>query len=172
MSSEGYDIVIFGDEKHPEIKGVKSYAEGDVYTVLHVKALEDIHLKGKIAVVAQTTRKVEEFLRITNYLISRHKEVRVFNTICNATFENQTAVKALSKKSDVMIIIGGKNSSNTKQLHTISLDECPESYHIESPKELEKEWFDGKKECGISAGASTPDWIIQDVIDKIREITS
>jgi 4-hydroxy-3-methylbut-2-enyl diphosphate reductase len=172
MSSEGYDIVIFGDEKHPEIKGVKSYAEGDVYTVLHVKELENIHLKGKIAVVAQTTRKVEEFLRITNYLISRHKEVRVFNTICNATFENQTAVKALSKKSDVMIIIGGKNSSNTKQLHTISLDECPDSYHIESPKELEREWFDGKKECGISAGASTPDWIIQDVIDKIREITS
>jgi 4-hydroxy-3-methylbut-2-enyl diphosphate reductase len=171
MSEQGYDIVIFGDEKHPEIKGVKSYAEGNVYTVLHVSELKEIVLKEKVAIVAQTTRKVEEFLEISNYLIERHKEVRVFNTICNATFENQTAVKALSKKSDVMIIIGGKNSSNTKQLHTISLDACSDSYHIESPAELEAQWFKSKKECGISAGASTPDWIIKDVIDKIKSIT-
>ncbi len=172
MSGEGYDIVIFGDEKHPEIKGVKSYAEGNVYTVLHVSELEELDLKEKVAVVAQTTRKIEEFLEIANYLIARHKEVRVFNTICNATFENQTAVKALSKKSDVMVIIGGKNSSNTKQLHAISSDECPDSYHIESPKEVKKEWFDNKHNCGISAGASTPDWIIKEVIEKIEEITA
>jgi len=171
MSAEGYDIVIFGDEQHPEIKGVKSYAEGNVYTVLHVNDLETLHLREKIAIVAQTTRKIEEFLEIANYLILRHKEVRVFNTICNATFENQDAVKDLAKKSDVVIIIGGKNSSNTKQLQMISLQACSDSYHIESPSEIESSWFDDKKECGISAGASTPGWIINEVIEKIECIT-
>ncbi len=172
MSAEGYTVVIFGDEEHPEIKGVKSYAQGAVYTVLHVKDFEKIEIVGRVAIVAQTTRKVEDFLEITEYLVKRYKEVRVFNTICNATLENQEAVEALAKKSDVMIVIGGKNSSNTKQLYTISKDFCPDSHLIESPQELEKIWFDTKQECGISAGASTPDWIIQDVIAKIKEITA
>ncbi len=168
MSVAGYDIVIFGDEHHPEIKGVKSYASGAVYTVLDVQELHTLRLKEKVALVAQTTRKVEEFLRIADALIVEHKEVRVFNTICNATFENQDAVRDLAKTSDIMIIIGGKNSSNTKQLHSIALRECPQSHHIESYTELKQEWFDGKERCGVSAGASTPDWIIQEVIDAIK----
>jgi len=171
MSAQGYDIVIFGDDNHPEIKGVKSYASGSVYTLLHVEELENIHLREKVALVAQTTRKVEAFLEIADALILSHKEVRVFNTICNATFENQDAVRDLAKKSDVMIIIGGKNSSNTKQLHAISMQSCPASYHIECADEIESEWFHGKERCGISAGASTPDWIIQDVIKAIRSVT-
>ncbi|MEA3521936.1 MAG: 4-hydroxy-3-methylbut-2-enyl diphosphate reductase [Campylobacterota bacterium] len=172
MSDEGYDIVIFGDEKHPEIKGVKSYAEGVVYTVLHVEDLKALDIKSKVAVVAQTTRKVEDFLEITNYLIARHKEVRVFNTICNATLENQEATESLAKESDIMIVVGGKNSSNTKQLQTISKYHCPDSYHIEAPTEISSFWFDNKQKCGISAGASTPDWIIQEVIATIKQITS
>lgn len=167
MSAAGYDIVIFGDENHPEIKGVKSYASGNVYTVVNVRELESLRLKDRVALVAQTTRKVEEFLNIANSLITGHKEVRVFNTICNATFENQDAVKVLARRSDVMVIIGGKDSSNTKQLHAIALSECPHSYHIESFAELQRDWFLGKERCGVSAGASTPDWIIQEVIDAI-----
>ncbi len=169
MSAEGYDIVIFGDVNHPEIKGVMSYATGSVYAVLGLEDLEKIHLKERVAVVAQTTRKIEEYNRIINYLIPRHKEVRVFNTICNATFENQDAARELAQKADVMIVIGGKQSSNTKQLYTICKQFCPDSYHIESKDELKKEWFEGKKRCGITAGASTPEWIIEEIIGKIRE---
>jgi len=172
MSAQGYDIVIFGDAEHPEIKGVQSYASGGAHVVLGVDELEQLHLKERVALVAQTTRKVEEFNKIATYLIPRHKEVRVFNTICNATFENQDAVKQLSQEADVMIIIGGKNSSNTKQLHSIASGNCPDSYHIESADDLEPDWFSGKKLCGVSAGASTPDWIIQQVIERIREIDS
>ncbi len=168
MSKEGYDIVIFGDETHPEIKGVKSYAEGRVYTLLHVEELKVLSLRERVALVAQTTRKAEEFLKIADALILSHKEVRVFNTICNATFENQDAVRELAGNSDVMIIIGGKNSSNTKQLHTISVAKCPDSYHIESSQELKAEWFENKERCGVSAGASTPDWIIQEVCETIQ----
>ena len=172
MSEAGYDIVIFGDEKHPEIKGVKSYAINGAHVVTCVADLEKIHLKDKIAVVAQTTRKVENYLEICNYLIPRHKEVRVFNTICNATFENQDAVRKLAKEADIMIVIGGMNSSNTKQLQSIALEDLhKDSYHIEGADDLDASWFVGKKLCGISAGASTPDWIIQDVIDGIEAMT-
>jgi len=172
MSKEGYSIVIFGDKNHPEIKGVVSYAENekDAFIVLDAEELEGLPLRSKVAVVAQTTRKPEDFIKITSALILKHKEVRVFNTICNATFENQDAAADLAKKADVMIVIGGKHSSNTKQLHSICKNFCDDSYLIENEGELEQEWFSGKKLCGISAGASTPDWIVQNVIDHIQEI--
>ncbi len=172
MSKEGYSIVIFGDKNHPEIKGVVSYAENekDAFIVLDAEELEGLPLRSKVAVVAQTTRKPEDFIKITSALILKHKEVRVFNTICNATFENQDAAADLASKADVMVVIGGKHSSNTKQLHSICKNYCDDSYLIENESELQKEWFTDKKLCGISAGASTPDWIVQNVIDQIEKI--
>jgi len=172
MSSEGYSVVIFGDKEHPEIKGVVSYAEHQEHTfiVLHPEELGMLRLKNKVALVSQTTKKPEDFVKIVDALITTHKEVRVFNTICNATFENQDAAADLAEKADVMIVIGGKHSSNTKMLHSISQQSCPESYLIENEKELEEHWFKNKQLCGISAGASTPDWIVQNVINKIEKI--
>ncbi|HZF69694.1 4-hydroxy-3-methylbut-2-enyl diphosphate reductase [Sulfuricurvum sp.] len=172
MSAQGYDIVIFGDETHPEIKGVKSYANDYVYVVNSPDEIDGLRLREKVATVAQTTRKIEEYQQIVGKLMATHKEVRVFNTICNATFDNQDAVRTLAQKADVMIVIGGKNSSNTKQLHSISQEFCPDSYHIESQEDLKEEWFKDKNFCGISAGASTPDWIIDDVIAKIKTLTN
>jgi len=169
MSEAGYSVVIFGDEAHPEIKGVKSYATHGALVVTSPNELEDIKLKEKVALIAQTTRKVEDYLEVANYLIPRHKEVRVFNTICNATFENQEAARKIAKIADIMIVIGGKNSSNTKQLFSIAQDNCKDSYHIEDEKELDYGWFKDKEFCGISAGASTPDWIIQNVVDAIEK---
>ena len=107
-------------------------------------------------------------MEIINALILKNKEVRVFNTICDATFENQDAAREISKKADVMIVIGGKSSSNTKQLHSICLENCKDSHLIENETELENSWFKNKEFCGITAGASTPDWVIQKVIDKIE----
>ena len=172
MSREGYSIVIFGDRNHPEIKGVVSYAEesGEAHVVLEEKELENLPLKSKVAIVAQTTRKPRDFMTIVNALVLRVKEVKVFNTICNATFENQDAAAELAKEADVMIVIGGKHSSNTKQLHSICRNYCADSYLIENKNELEKDWFAGKKLCGISAGASTPDWIVRNVVERIEKI--
>jgi 4-hydroxy-3-methylbut-2-enyl diphosphate reductase len=172
MSQEDYSIIIFGDKNHPEIKGVVSYAKDrdNAFIILRKEDLEELPLKSKVAVVAQTTRKPADFLEIVNSLILKHKEVRVFNTICNATFENQDAAEDLAKRADIMIVIGGKHSSNTKQLHSITKKWCPDSYLIENEKELKNEWFREKKLCGISAGASTPDWIVQDVIKHIKAI--
>ena len=170
MSQEGYDVVIFGDENHPEVKGVKSYAINGAKVVSCVGDLKSEKLGNKVAIVSQTTRKVEEFLKIVSYLTTNYKEVRVFNTICNATFENQDAAKELAKEADVMVVIGGKNSSNTKQLFSIAKENCEESFLIENENELEKEWFENKNLCGITAGASTPEWIIEKVIGKISKI--
>ena len=171
MSEEGYSIVIFGDAEHPEIKGVVSYAEDldNAFIVLEPEELEALPLSGKVAVVSQTTKKPEDFAKIVTALMATRKEIRVFNTICNATFENQDAAAELAKVADVMVVIGGKHSSNTKQLHSICKRDCDDSYLIENEKELEVSWFDEKMLCGISAGASTPDWIVQNVIDKIQE---
>jgi len=174
MSEEGYSIVIFGDRNHPEIKGVVSYATNpkDAFIVLEASEIETLPLKSKVAVVAQTTRKPEDYLKITSALTLRHKEVRIFNTICNATFENQDAAADLAQEADVMIVIGGKHSSNTKQLHSICKHYCADSYLVENESELNREWFDGKNLCGISAGASTPDWIVQNVITRIENMTA
>jgi len=172
MSEENYSIVIFGDESHPEVKGVKSYGKDleDVHVVLHPEDLRKMNFKHqKIATVAQTTKKKEVYLEIVNTLILQNKEVRVFNTICDATFENQGAARALSKEVDIMIVIGGKNSSNTKQLHSICLENCNNSYLIENVGELHSSWFKNKNFCGITAGASTPDWIIQKVVFEIEK---
>lgn len=171
MSKEGYSILIFGDAEHPEVKGVASYGEDptDVHIIMEPSDLDNVTFKqNKIATVAQTTKKKEKYLEIVNTLILKNKEVRVFNTICDATFENQDAARELSKEVDVMIVIGGKNSSNTKQLHSICIENCPDSYLIENESELDFTWFNNKKLCGITAGASTPDWIIQQVVDKIK----
>ncbi|MDY0195130.1 MAG: 4-hydroxy-3-methylbut-2-enyl diphosphate reductase [Sulfurovaceae bacterium] len=173
MSSDGYDIVIFGDISHPEIKGVMSYGADSsrVFVVSNEQEASALHLRSKIAVVAQTTRKPEDFTKVVNSLMFTCKEVRVFNTICNATFENQDAAASLAKRADVMIVIGGKHSSNTKQLHSICKSYCEDSYLIENSSELNGKWFNNKKLCGISAGASTPDWVVHEVIDAIKKIT-
>lgn len=171
MSSEGYEIVIFGDSNHPEVKSVRSYATTNNYVVLDENELNEVKFKNKVALVSQTTKKVEKFMQIANYLMLKVKEVRVFNTICDATFKNQEAIKSLAMKSDVMIIVGGKNSSNTKQLFLIAKEHCEDSYLIENENELDYRWFNNKKLCGVSAGASTPDWIIEKVVKKIENFS-
>jgi len=172
MSEEGYSIVIFGDADHPEIKGVISYAKDarDAFVVLDEEEIRTLPLKSRVAIVAQTTRKPTDFMKIVNALILQAKEVRVFNTICNATFENQDAAASLAKEADVMVVIGGRNSSNTKQLYSICKNYCSDSYLIENEEELKAAWFQSKDLCGISAGASTPDWVVQNVINGIEEM--
>jgi 4-hydroxy-3-methylbut-2-enyl diphosphate reductase len=170
MTADGYDVIIFGDENHPEVKGVKSYGADNVHVILEPEEIEQINFNSdKIATVAQTTRKKEKYLEIVNSLILQNKEVRVFNTICDATFENQDAARKLSNEVDIMIVIGGKNSSNTKQLLSIC-QENTQSFLIEDETDLENSWFDNKKICGVTAGASTPDWIIKNVVNKIKNI--
>lgn len=169
MSKEGYHIVIFGDSTHPEVRSVMSYSIEQPIVVGNLEQMKNIEkIPKKIAIVSQTTKQIEKFSEIVQYLISHSSEVRVFNTICNATFENQKATKNLSQKADIMVIVGGKTSSNTKQLFLIAKKHCKDSYLVENEQDIQEEWFIGKKICGITAGASTPNWVIKNVEAKIH----
>ena len=170
MSKEGYCIVIFGDESHPEIRGVMSYAVNEPIVVASVEELVGKKIGKKVALISQTTKQTKNFLKIAEYLAQNCYETRVFNTICNATFDNQEAVKELSQEVDIMIVVGGKTSSNTKQLLTIAQVACKDSYLVEDENDLKVEWFAGKKLCGITAGASTPDWIVKRVQEEIIKL--
>lgn len=168
MSEQGYLVVIFGDAEHPEIKGVMSY--GNSIVVSNIDELAAHKLPRKVALISQTTKQIEKFKEIASCLIETCHEVRIFNTICNATFDNQRAARELSKEVDVMIIVGGRTSSNTKQLLMIAKENCNDSYLIEEESELDSAWFVDKEVCGITAGASTPDWIVENVKKKIEQM--
>ncbi len=171
MSNDGYNIVIFGDSNHPEVRSVMSYSVKPPIVVSDLESLQQIKkIPKKVAVVSQTTKQIEQFLQIVQYLVSNAMEVRVFNTICNATFENQEATRTLSQKADIMIIVGGKTSSNTKQLFHIAQNHCKDSYLVEDENDIKPEWFANKKICGISAGASTPNWVIKNVENAIKSL--
>ena len=169
MSNEGYGIIIFGDEKHPEVKGVMSYCKTTPLVVESLEALKQAKVPDKVVLISQTTKNIEIFLEIADFLIRQCSECRVFNTICNATFDNQESARNLAKEVDIMVIVGGKNSSNTKQLYNICKEYCEDCYLIEDFRELNQEWFNGKKLCGVSAGASTPNWIINEVVKTIQK---
>ncbi len=171
MSESGYDIIIFGDENHPEVRSVMSYSVKKPLVIASLDSLKAIKkIPKKVAVISQTTKQIDKFTEIIAYLVANSLEVRTFNTICNATFENQEATRSLSQKADVMIIVGGKTSANTKQLFYIAQNHCKDSYLVENENDIESSWFIGKQTCGVSAGASTPNWVIKNVCDRIKMV--
>jgi 4-hydroxy-3-methylbut-2-enyl diphosphate reductase len=169
LSREGYHVVIVGDANHAEIKGVVSYAEGPCTVVKPGGPIPEIDAK-KIAVIAQTTCIGAEFERVVGALAARHKEVRAVNTICNDTEERQADARALAREVDAVVVVGGKNSANTRHLAEICRDIQPRTWHVETEDELRPEWFSGCRTVGISAGASTPDWVVEGVAGWLRSL--
>ncbi len=169
MHDEGYTIVIFGDKNHPEVKAHFGYAKYGAFIINSPKEAKDIKSE-KIGVVSQTTQSIELFSETIAELSKNSKEMKVYNTICDATEKRQKSARQLSKESDVMIVIGGKNSANTRKLYEICKSYCEKTYYIETEDEIDNEWFKGAKNAGITAGASTPSYIIERVYNKIKEI--
>ncbi|HEY3278065.1 MAG TPA: 4-hydroxy-3-methylbut-2-enyl diphosphate reductase [Syntrophorhabdaceae bacterium] len=161
LEKEGYTVVIVGDEKHPEVKSVLSYLRNGGI-VLQKSA--PVRAK-KIGVVSQTTLDTDTFTGVARGLMEGAQEIRIYNTICESTQVRQKEAAALSSTVDVMLIVGGKNSSNTTKLYTIVKKIQPGSYHIETEEDLRPEWFTGAKRVGITGGASTPDLII-DLVER------
>ncbi len=169
LSREGYHVVIVGDANHAEIKGVVSYAEGPCTVVKPGGPIPEIAAK-KLAVIAQTTCIGAEFARVVGALVLRHKEVRAVNTICNDTEERQADARALAREVDAVVVVGGKNSANTRHLAEICRDIQPRTWHVETEAELRPEWFESCRTVGISAGASTPDWVVDGVAGWLRAL--
>jgi 4-hydroxy-3-methylbut-2-enyl diphosphate reductase len=174
LVEEGYFVVIIGEEGHPEVIGTLGHLEEVGGKGVVVENFEDLVKKvpkrNRIGVVAQTTQSEDFFREAVGYLAENTEELKVFNTICDATSVRQEEVKKIAPKVDIIIIIGGKHSGNTQRLYQISKALNPNTYHIETADELQRQWFENKENIGVSAGASTPDWIIQEVVNKIKEI--
>ncbi|MBO7610833.1 MAG: 4-hydroxy-3-methylbut-2-enyl diphosphate reductase [Elusimicrobia bacterium] len=170
LSKDSEQIVIVGEKKHPEVVALVSYGKGKCIVIEDKKDVKNVKKTDIIYIVSQTTQSPKKFEEIVNE-ISKISQVKVFNTICRATFDRQSAAEKLAKEVDVMIVIGGKNSGNTTRLNQICSN-ITKTYHIENVDEIEPAWFENVKAVGITAGASTPDWIIESIKGRIKEITN
>lgn len=168
LREQDYFVVIVGDEEHPEVKSIISYGGKDVIVIDSPEKAKVLPKKKKIGIVAQTTQSFDNFKAIVNECLGKAGELRVFNTICGATAIRQDQSSDIAREVDCMIVVGGYSSANTKRLAEICKEIQPNTHHIEVANELAPEWFKGVSRVGVSAGASTPDWVIDEVIEKIK----
>lgn len=167
LVDEGYCLLIVGKKHHPEVIGIQGYARGKGHVVLEEEEVDSINLKGKkVGIVSQTTMLLANVKTIINAALKQNpKEIRYINTRCSTTERRQNATRELAKRVDVMVIVGGKHSSNTNRLFEISKEYCKKAYLVESYKELKPEWFLDAETVGVTGGASTPP---EDVL-KVKE---
>ena len=168
---EGYQIVIAGSAKHPEVVGICGWCGNQCQVVETLEEAQKCVLETgkKVCVVAQTTFNYKKFKDIVAILSKKSYDILVMNTICNATEERQTEAGTIARKSDAMIVIGGKHSSNTRKLYEICKNECLNTHFIQTLDDLDLKLFQSFRSVGITAGASTPNKIIKEVQSYVRE---
>lgn len=172
LSQEGYFVVIFGEKEHPEVKGIASYIDGDFTIISSPEEAKQIPRKEKIGIVAQTTQEKAVFDEIVDVLVTKCRDLKISNTICNATTLRQNAARKVAEMVDVMFVVGGKNSANTRRLYKICKEICEKTFHIETKEEIDKSVLIGVNKVGVTAGASTPKNIIDDVIEYLNGVNN
>ena len=165
----GQQVIVMGDKLHPEVQGILGWAGNQAIPIQTLEEAKGLPFYPQLAVLAQTTQLAENFEGIVEELKHHTEELTVHNTICNATAERQKAARELAQKVDVMVVVGGRNSANTEKLASICAD-LTKTYLIETADEIEVDWFNKATRAGLTAGASTPDWIIEEVYQKMSEI--
>lgn len=169
LKQEGYTVLIVGERNHPEVEGILAHVGGDARVVERVSDISNLKAK-RVGIVVQTTQSIENLQRIVSLVIERSIDLKVYNTICNATSQRQVAARELAARADAMVVIGGKNSANTTRLAQICHENNNRTYHIETADELRPEWFEGCHMVGVTAGASTPNWILKEVEERLKEM--
>jgi len=170
LAAEGYQVVVVGDPTHSEVKGILSAAGEKAVAVSSPEEAAGRVWAGRIGIVSQTTQTSERFSEIVAIISRTASEVRAFNTICYATRDRQEEVMLLAPRVDAMVVVGGRNSANTNRLREICEAGGVPTYHIETADELDPSWFAGVDTVGLTAGASTPDWIIKEVKERLESI--
>jgi len=172
LQQAGYQVVVAGDAAHPEVRAIQGHAPA-VVVVSSLEAVRRLGLKGRVALLAQTTFSPDEFRRMAAELVMQDlSEVRVVSTICAATVDRQKAAAELAGRVDVMFVIGGRNSANTNRLAELCAARGVPTYHVEEEAEVRPEFLIGRPRVGVAAGASTPQWIIEAVCRRIRLLQS
>ncbi len=169
-SREGYRVIIAGDETHPEVEGIRGWGDEKTLVVKNEKDIENLpDLTGeKLCIVSQTTFNYNKFKELVEKFSEKGYDIFVLNTICNATQERQVEAERIASQVDAMIVIGGKNSSNTRKLYEICRNECKNTYYIQTLGDFDPESVSSVRSVGITAGASTPKNIIEEVHTNVR----
>ncbi|MBM6688221.1 4-hydroxy-3-methylbut-2-enyl diphosphate reductase [Collinsella tanakaei] len=168
---EGYQLIVVGESGHPEVEGIMGHADGAARVVSCANDLADLEISNRVGVVVQTTQTQATLADVVSALLTRASEVRVINTICSATQERQQAASELASRANVMIVVGGKNSGNTRRLAQICAERCERTHHVEDACEIDPAWLTGAGLIGITAGASTPSSHIERAVKAIMETT-
>ncbi len=175
MAENGFAVLVFGDPEHREVKGVLGWAGSKGIAIQDGEPLPK-DLPSRVAVISQTTQSPEKFAafvsRIMTERVGEISEFRLINTLCNVTSGQQAAARELAAEVDLMLIVGGKSSANTRHLLEVCQEGGTRSYHVETAAELEPAWFCGVDRVGVTAGASTPDSAVEAVVDRVREIAA
>lgn len=171
LADGGYGVVIVGEEEHPEVEGIMAHAGGRAIVVQSAEDLPEELPARRVGVVVQTTQPPARLEAVVTALLPHVTELRVCNTICDATAKRQAAAEELARQVDVMIVVGGHNSGNTTRLAEISRTQNPRTHHVETSAELDPSWFEGSETVGVTAGASTPDEQMADVVSAIETVT-
>ncbi len=170
LRRNGYALLIVGNANHPEVEAIRSYLDREVKVVEKPEVLSSLGPWEKLGIIAQTTQSFQLLKEVVSAILSRAREVRVFNTICHATTVRQKEAVDIASKVECMIVVGGYNSGNTQRLAGICREVQPKTYHIEIAQEINPKWLLKKRKIGLTAGASTPSWIIQEVEREIRRL--
>jgi len=175
LAKAGFGVIIFGEERHPEVRGLLGWAGEHALASQDADSIALEDLPKRVGIMAQTTQTHDDFIRFSNRLrerlLPRSREIRVVNTLCQETQKRQSAAQELAGQSDLMIVVGGHNSANTRRLAEVC-STVVETHHIENAGEIDTVWLKDKKAVGITAGASTPDEAIEQVIERIRSIAA
>ena len=178
LSADGFAVIIFGDPEHREVRGVLGWAAGKGIAFPDEASLDRAidKLPSRLAVLSQTTQTESRFASFVGHLLQHRlqqiKELRVINTLCNATTSQQAAAQELARQVDLVIVVGGRESANTRHLAEVAREEGVETHQIESAAEIEAEWLEGRQRVGVTAGASTPDEAIDAVVARLRELAA
>ena len=168
---EGYKIIIFGNKSHPEVIGINGYCDNTASIIANEQEANNLEINAdKICVVSQTTQKKECLEKVFNIFDKKFKNVEKFDTICSATSKRQEEAKSIAKDVDLMFVVGGVTSSNTQKLYEVASEYCKNTLKIEVASEINMQDLKKSKKIGITAGASTPDWVIKEVLTKMAEL--
>lgn len=168
LSREKYQIIILGDKKHPEVESLVSYGNEQTYVINSLAELKKVPLKKKISFLSQTTQSRQLFETIAEYLKKKNPEVKIFDTICQSSTSRQDEAKKIAKKVDLLLVVGGKNSANTRRLVRVASQFCRVK-QIENHRQLKNTWLNKVNTLGIISGASTPQKIIYDLIKHLQK---
>ncbi len=166
----GYDVVIVGDDNHAEVIGLKGFANGRVRVLNKPEEVEQLPEMEKVLVVAQTTQDERAFRKIAGRLEERYSGAKIYNTICDSTHNRQEEVRALCNEIEAMVVVGGRQSGNTRRLAEISAATGIPTFHVETEEELDREKIQDFKIVGVTAGASTPNWLLRRVVNELESI--